>query len=72
MVKKEKNKKRFFKKQLVIKNTKKSEAPLVLLDPLVDFYHISDKQKKLKKERGQFFDFFTCSVYNELSERIKP
>ena len=53
-------KKRFLEKQQLIKNIKRNESPLVLCDPLMDFYPMSDKQKKLKKVRTifRFFDLF--------------
>ena len=52
--------KRFFEKQQLIKNIKKCATPLVLFAPLVDFYPMSGKQKKLKKERTifRFFHLF--------------
>jgi hypothetical protein len=52
--------KRFFEKQQLIKNIKKCATPLVLFAPLVDFYPMSGKQKKLKKVRTifRFFDLF--------------
>ena len=52
--------KRFFEKQQFIKNIKRNESPLVLCDPLVDFYPMSDEQKKLKKVSTvfRFFDLF--------------
>ena len=43
-------KKRFFEKQQLIKNIKKSEAPLVLFAPLRDFYLIEETQKKPSRE----------------------
>lgn len=50
----------FFEKQNVIKNIKKCGTPLVLFAPLVDFYPMSDEQKKLKKVSTvfRFFDLF--------------
>lgn len=52
--------KRFFEKQQFIKNIKKCGTPLVLCDPLMDFYPMSGKQKKLKKVRTifRFFHLF--------------
>ena len=52
--------KRFFEKQQLIKNIKKCATPLVLFAPLVDFYPMSGKQKKLKKVSTifRFFDLF--------------
>lgn len=46
-----------FEKQNVIKNIKECGTPLVLFAPLVDFYPMSGKQKKLKKV-STIFRFF--------------
>jgi len=55
-------KKRFFEKQNVIKNIKRNEAPLVLFAPLVDFYPMSDKQKKIEKSEYDF-SIFSLVLY---------
>ena len=53
-------KKRFFEKQQLIKNIKKYVLYMVIFSSLVDFYPMSDKQKKLKKVRTifRFFHLF--------------
>lgn len=52
----------FFEKQNVIKNIKKCGTPLVLFAPLVDFYPMSGKQKKIEKSEYDF-SIFSLVLY---------
>ena len=54
--------KRFFEKQQLIKNIKKCATPLVLFAPLVDFYPMSGKQKKIEKRENDF-SIFSLVLY---------